>query len=368
MTVGDLKGWFPGNFRVLQGQLATGQYRPRPVLGVEIPKPGGGMRQLGIPTVIDRVVQQALLQALEPLLDPTFSESSFGFRRGRSAHQAIQRASGYISEGRCIVVDLDLEKFFDRVNHDILMSRVSRYVADKRILRWVNREKSAVAYMEERKFLGYRLLSGGRLGTAPKSLERAKDRIREITRRNRGDVKVREMIEELNNFLSGWITYFRFAEGKGHLESLGEWMRRKLRCVILKRLKRTKTVADFLIKLGVAQLQAWVLALSGKGWWRKAGSPPSQHAMNNEWFAKQKLINPVQWYETFKNDRNRRGTEQVCPVVWEGRTARNSPTRLMVWDFCETGVRESGVAPNQPIEIHKLTSQKQMFFGPISRF
>jgi RNA-directed DNA polymerase len=133
MTVGDLKGWSPGNWGVLQGQLATGQYRPQPLKGVEISKPGGGMRQLGIPTVIDRVVQQALLQALEPLLAPTFSESSFGFRRGRSAHQAIQRASGYISEGRCIVVDLDLEKFFDRVNHDILMSLVSRYVEGCRI-------------------------------------------------------------------------------------------------------------------------------------------------------------------------------------------------------------------------------------------
>jgi RNA-directed DNA polymerase len=179
----------------------------------------------------------------------------------------------------------------------------------------VNREKSVAAYVEERKFLGYRLLRGGRLGIAPKSLERAKDKIRKTTRRNRGDVKVREMIKELNRFLSGWIKYFRFAEGKGDLESPGAWMRRKLRCVILKRLKRTKTVTDFLIKLGVAQLQARVLSLSGKRWWRKAGSPPAQHAMNKEWFAKQKLFDPVQWYETFKNDRNRRGTEQVCPVV-----------------------------------------------------
>ena len=99
------------------------------------------------------------------------------------------------------------------------------------------------------------------------------------------------------------------------MERLGEWMRRKLRCVILKRLKRAKPMAKFLMKLGVPARQAWALASSGKGWWRKAGSPSAQHAMNNTWFAKQKLINPVQWYETFKNDRNRRGTEQVCPVV-----------------------------------------------------
>jgi hypothetical protein len=92
-------------------------------------------------------------------------------------------------------------------------------------------------------------------------------------------------------------------------------MRRKLRCVILKRLKRAKATADFLRRLGVPTPQWWILALSGKRWWRKAGSPPAQHAMNKEWFAKQKLIDPVQWYETFKDDRNRRGTEQVCPVA-----------------------------------------------------
>jgi RNA-directed DNA polymerase len=139
MTVHDLKGWFPGNWGELQRQLIAGQYRPQPVKGVEIPKPGGGKRQLGIPTVIDRVVQQALLQVIEALLAPTFSGSSFGFRQGRNAHQAIQRASEYVSEGRCIVVDMDLEKFFDRVNHDILMARVARHIADKRILKLIRR-------------------------------------------------------------------------------------------------------------------------------------------------------------------------------------------------------------------------------------
>lgn len=303
------------------------------------------MRQLGIPTVVDRLVQQAILQVLEPLLDPTFSESSYGFRPGRNAHQALQKGAEYVKAGRGIVVDIDLEKFFDRVNHDILMARLARRVADKRLLRLirrfleagmmqngvcirryegtpqggplspllanlllddldrelerrghrfcryaddcniyvgsqaagervmssittflekrlrlrVNRKKSAVAPVMERKFLGYRLLPDGRLGIAPSSLKRAKDRVRGITRRNRG-ISLDRMINELNSFLTGWVTYFRYAACKKHLQRLDEWIRRKLRCVRLKQRKRAKPIADFLQSLGVPEWRAWRLA------------------------------------------------------------------------------------------------------------
>ncbi len=139
MTVDDLGGWLAEHGEELMASLLAGSYRPQPVRGVEIPKPGGGVRQLGIPTVVDRLVQQAILQVLEPVLDPTSSEWSYGFRPGRSAHQALRQAQEYVAEGREIVVDLDLEKFFDRVNHDILMSRLARRVADKRLLRIVRR-------------------------------------------------------------------------------------------------------------------------------------------------------------------------------------------------------------------------------------
>lgn len=138
MTVDDLDAFLRAHWPAVKAALLEGRYEPAPVRKVEIPKPGGnGMRQLGIPTVLDRLIQQALHQAMQPLFDPNFSESSYGFRPGRSAHDAVQQARAHVSTGLRWVVDLDLEKFFDRVNHDILMSRVARRVKDKRVLRLI---------------------------------------------------------------------------------------------------------------------------------------------------------------------------------------------------------------------------------------
>ena len=137
MTVDELPSHLKEHWETIREQLLQGTYRPRPVKRVEIPKAGGGVRKLGIPTVLDRFVQQSVLQVLQRHWDPTFSEHSYGFRPGRSAHQAVAQAQEYVREGYSVVVDLDLENFFDGVNHDRLMSRIADRVSDKRMLRLV---------------------------------------------------------------------------------------------------------------------------------------------------------------------------------------------------------------------------------------
>ncbi len=139
MTTGELRGFLREKWPAIREELLNGTYHPQPVRKVEIEKPGGGVRTLGIPTVCDRLIQQALHQVLTPLFDPDFSDSSYGYRPGRSAWQAVKAARRHVADGKRWVVDLDLEKFFDRVNHDILMSRVARKVRDKRVLLLIRR-------------------------------------------------------------------------------------------------------------------------------------------------------------------------------------------------------------------------------------
>jgi RNA-directed DNA polymerase len=137
MTIDDAKGYLREHWPSIRSRLLDGTYQPQPVKRVEIPKPDGGVRKLGVPCVVDRLIQQAVLQVLQEQWDPTFSEHSYGFRPGRSAHQAVAQAQRYVAEGYNVVVDLDLEKFFDRVNHDILMSRVAGRISDKRVLKLI---------------------------------------------------------------------------------------------------------------------------------------------------------------------------------------------------------------------------------------
>ncbi|USS95292.1 group II intron reverse transcriptase/maturase [Serratia symbiotica] len=135
ISVSELPDHLKRQWPELRSNLLAARYKPQPVRRVDIPKPGGGTRQLGIPTVMDRFIQQAVMQVLQSHWGPTFSESSYGFRVGRSAHQAVKRAKRYVEEGQHWMVDIDLEKFFDRVNHDVLMSRVAKRITDKRVLK-----------------------------------------------------------------------------------------------------------------------------------------------------------------------------------------------------------------------------------------
>lgn len=138
MTVDELPDHLRRHWKGIRARLEQETYRPSPVKRVEIPKPGGGVRLLGIPTVLDRCIQQAIAQVLGPMFEPTFSDHSYGFRPGRDTHQAIEAARGYIEAGWTWVVDIDLERFFDTVNHDRLMARMKLTVQDKRVLRLVN--------------------------------------------------------------------------------------------------------------------------------------------------------------------------------------------------------------------------------------
>jgi RNA-directed DNA polymerase len=175
-----------------------------------------------------------------------------------------------------------------------VLASVTRYLEEQLRLR-VNRSKSAAASVEERKFLGHRLLRDGTQTIAHQSLERAQDRIRQITRRNRG-VSFEQLIVELNSFLTGWIAYFRHTKAKAVLTELGSWVRSKLRCVRLKQRKRAKSIAEFLSGLGVPWNRCWTTAACGKGWWRMAHTPAAQQGMSNAWFQAQGLVNPPERY------------------------------------------------------------------------
>jgi RNA-directed DNA polymerase len=387
--VAQLRTYLREHWPRIKEELLAGDYQPQPVLKVEIPKPGGkGMRMLGIPTVVDRLIQQALQQVLSPLFEPDFSESSYGFRPQRSAHQAVLKARQYVREGRRWVVDIDLEKFFDRVNHDILMSRLARRIKDKRVLRLirrylqagmmsnglttvrregtpqggplspllsnilldeldkelerrghkfcryaddcnvyvqsrsagervlkslttfldrrlrlqVNAEKSAVARPWERKFLGYSFTRHreARLKVATTSVQRLKEKVREIFRRGRGR-NLRKLIEEkLTPLLRGWLNYFRLAEVKGIFDELDSWIRRKLRNLIWRQWKRPFTRAKKLMQRGLAKEQALKSAANGRGPWWNAGAAHMHAAFPKSYFDRRGLLSLLEQRRRFQ--------------------------------------------------------------------
>ncbi|MCK1794432.1 group II intron reverse transcriptase/maturase, partial [Pseudomonas violetae] len=371
MTVDQLAGYVKQYWPILKTRLLAGEYHPQGVRAVEIPKPKGGTRQLGIPSVVDRLIQQALLQQLTPIFDPLFSDYSYGFRPGRSAHQAIETARGHVAAGHRWCVELDLEKFFDRVNHDVLMAYVARQIEDKRVLTLIrryleagtmsgglvsrrqegtpqggplspllsnilldkldceleqrdhrfvryaddaniyvrsrcagkrvlagverflnqrlkltlNREKSRVARPWVCDYLGYGMSwhKQPKLKVATMSLNRLRDRLRELLRGARGH-KMANVIERISPVLRGWAGYFKLSQSKRPLEELDGWMRRKLRCVIWRQWKQPSTRARNLMRLGLSEARACKSAFNGRGpWWNSGASHMNQALPKKLW-------------------------------------------------------------------------------------
>lgn len=376
MKIEELGRWLKDHIRELCSDLLNEKYEPKAVRKVEIEKPEGGKRILGIPTAKDRLVQQAIHQELNILYDPYFSESSFGFRPKRSAHDAVKRAQAYVEQGNEWVVDIDLEKFFDTINQDRLMQRLSKGIGDKRILRLinkflkagamvggieeqriagtpqggplspilsnivldeldkeleqrghkfcryaddcniyvksemagqrvmesitnfiekklklkVNREKSGVRHCSKVKFLGYTILPKGGIRVADKSIQRFKEKVKKITKRNRG-VKFERVIADINQLIKGWANYFKLANSwLKTMEQLDGWIRRKLRCYKLKQCGRRYSIFKFLRSLGSPISKAWNAIMYTQGWWRLSKKIVVGHAMNVDWFIKLGLL------------------------------------------------------------------------------
>jgi hypothetical protein len=257
-------------------QLLQGTCQPQLVKRVEIPKPSGGVRQLGIPPVVDRFIQQALLQVLQARIDPSVSPHSYGFRPGRSAHDAVRPAQAYIQAGRKWVVDVDLEKFFDRVHHDVRDADdcnvyVGRRRAGERVLRLlrelfgplrltIHESKSAVAPATRRNRLGDRFWYGPggavKRRVADKATATMKQRVRQITRRS-GGRSLPQGVEELRGYLLGWKGYFPLADTPRVFASLDQWMRHRLRAIQRKPWKRGRTVYRELRARGASHACRW---------------------------------------------------------------------------------------------------------------
>ena len=373
MTVEEALPWLKEHGKELTESIRQGKYKPDPVRRKEIPKPDGGVRKLGIPSVKDRVVQQAIAQRLMPIYEPLFAEGSYGYRPGRSAQDAIYKIRGYAEDGYEWAVLLDLSKYFDTLNHEKLLNLLRKEVKDERVIQLVkrflksgvmengvvmateegspqggplspllaniylnefdheyerrgvpvvryaddivllckseraagrllesstrylegklklkvNRDKSHIAKVnatKKFKFLGFAFGKGKDglfIRVHQKSMQKAKDRLKELTRRNQAK-NVRQVMAEVKRYMQGWLNYYAIASMKNTLAEWNGWLRRRIRMFIWKQWKKPRTKFRNLLKLGIPEKYAWMAAMSRRGYWFTVKTGAVERAISNE--------------------------------------------------------------------------------------
>ena len=393
MTVEEALPWLKEHGRELTDSILQGKFKPDPVRRKEIPKPDGGVRKLGIPSVKDRIIQQAIAQMLMPIYESLFAEGSYGYRPGRSAQDAILKIRGYGDEGYEWAVLLDLSKYFDTLNHEKLLNLLRREIDDERVIQLikrflksgviengvvmateegspqggplspllanvylnefdheyerrgvpviryaddivllckseraagrllessirylegklklkVNREKSHIAKLnaiKKFKFLGFAFGKGKDglfIRAHQKSLLKAKNKLRELTRRNRGR-NVRQVMAEVKRYMQGWLNYYAIASMKTMMAEWNGWLRRRIRMYIWKQWKKPNTKFRNLLKLGIPEKYAFMTAYSRRGYWFVAGTTSVGRAISNERLASAGFFDLSLAYESIQSD------------------------------------------------------------------